>query len=133
MGYRSDVAGIIKFKSIEDREKFVILVKARNDKMAEQNFGDIGFAEWTWDTGEEPYKSDPIMTFEYSDVKWYETFDDVECHYDLCRYAEETFEAEWAVVAVGEDGQESNWTSENYSGDLIGEYIYTVHTLNTNF
>jgi len=132
MGYRSDVAGIIKFKSLEDRERFVVLAKAHGGLIA-KNFSDEGFAEWTWDTDEAPHKEDPIMTFGYNDVKWYESYDDVKCHYDLCKYAEETFEAEWAIVALGEDGQESDWTSGNYSGDLIGEYIYTVHTLNTTF
>jgi len=132
MGYRSQVAGIIKFKSLEDREKFVILAKAHGGLIA-KNFDDgANLAEWTWDTDEAPHKEDPIMTFEYDDVKWYESYDDVKCHYDLCRYAEETFEASWRIVSVGEDGQEDAHESgdDTYS---LEEYIYTSHSLHTTF
>jgi len=133
MGYRSDVAGIIKFKSLEDRERFVVLAKAHGGSIADNFNDDKSFAEWTWDTDEAPHKEDPIMTFQYSDVKWYETYDDVKCHYELMRYAEETFDAEWAVVQIGEDGEETEQVSDNYEGDLVGEYIYTVHELKTTF
>lgn len=133
MGYRSDVAGIIKFKSLEDRESFVVLAKAHGGAIAENFRDETGFAEWTWDTGEEPYKSDPIMTFKYEDVKWYEGYDDVIAHYYLMQYAEKAFDAQWAVVQVGEDGKETEETSNNYTGDLVGGYIYTVHTINTTF
>jgi len=132
MGYRSDVAGIIKFKSLEDRERFVVLAKAHGGLIA-KNFDDgANLAEWTWDTDEAPHKEDPIMTFEYDDVKWYESYDDVKCHYDLCRYAEETFEASWLIVAVGEDGAESQERG-NDDDYLLDDYICTVHSISTTF
>lgn len=132
MGYRSDVAGIIKFKSLEDREKFVILAKAHGGSIADNFNVEKGLAEWTWDTGEEPYKSDPIMTFKYKNVKWYESYDDVKCHYELCRYAEKTFDASWLIVTVGEDGAE-DCDRGNDDDYLLDEYIYTVHEVHTNF
>jgi len=132
MGYRSNVAGIIKFKSFGDREKFVMLAKAHGGLIADNFNDEKGLAEWTWDTDEAPHKEDLIMTFEYDDVKWYESYDDVRCHYELCKYAEETFEASWRIMSVGEDGQEglAEGGDDSYS---LEDYIYTIHELRTNF
>jgi len=129
MGYRSDVAGIIMFKSIEDRDKFVLLVHARGeeDDMYQFNLGKNSDCEWTVDNAKQP-----IMSFQYDDVKWYESDAEVQAHYDMCRFATETFEAGWLIVQVGEDGQTTNDGDNVHHYDLY-EFISVRHTIETQF
>ena len=126
MGYRSDVTGIIMFKTHEDREKFVLMVQARNDEMYKMCFSNQDEANnWNHD-----YRHEPIMTFQFIDVKWYSDFPDVKAHYALCEYAIETFEAQWRIVQLGEDGA----TEEEGSDDNeLEDYVSVVHHIKTHF
>jgi hypothetical protein len=125
MGYRSDVTGIIKFKTHEDRDKFVLMVQSRNDdlyKMCINNEDD--YFNWDYD-----YKDNPIMTFEFKHIKWYESYPEVQVNYDLCNYAVETFEAQWRIVQIGEDGA----TEEEGDYEDLEDYVYVVHHIETHF
>jgi hypothetical protein len=120
MGYRSDVAYVIRFNTAEQRDTFVELVKHRND-------------DWTEAINEcETNYEEPIITFETSDVKWYSDYKDVKAHQALMDWAVELYaDAGWRIIQLGEDGQE-----EVYQGgtdDDLWDYLYTSHSLNTEF
>ena len=120
MGYRSDVAYVIRFATEEQRDTFVELVKHRND-------------DWTQAILEcETEYVQPIITFETSDVKWYSDYEDVRAHNALMEWAVELYpESGWRIIQLGEDGQEEC----NVGGDAddLWEYLYTSHSLNTEF
>ena len=120
MGYRSDVAYVIRFETAEQRDTFVELVKHRNDDMTQ--------ALIECETNYEQ----PIITFETSDVKWYDSYDEVKAHHALMEWAVELYEdAGWRIIQLGEDGQEEC----NQGGDCddLWDYLYTSHSLNTEF
>lgn len=120
MGYRSDVAYVIRFATEEQRDTFVELVKHRND-------------DWTQAILEcETEYVQPIITFETSDVKWYDDYKDVRAHNALMEWAVELYpEAGWRIIQLGEDGQEEC----NQGGDCddLWDYLYTSHSINTEF
>ena len=125
MGYRSDVAYVIKFNDIETRDNFVTLMLAKNDKWITQAIEECEYR----------YQDDPVITFEAQDVKWYESYDDVKAHHALMREAVEIYGEEkggrFRFIAVGEDGAEQ-FDEDDGEGDLY-EYITTVHELRTDF
>jgi len=126
MGYRSDVTGIIKFKTHEDRDKFVLLVQARNDDMYKMCFNNEDeYFNWDHD-----YKDKPIMTFEFTNIKWYNSYPEVQVNYALCNYAVETFEARWHIVQIGEDGATEEEGSDDHQ---LEDYIYVVQHIETHF
>ena len=120
MGYRSDVAYVIRFATEEQRDTFVELVKHRND-------------DWTQAILEcETEYVQPIITFETSDVKWYDDYKDVRAHNALMEWAVELYpEAGWRIIQLGEDGQEE--CNQGGECDDLWDYLYTSHSLNTEF
>ena len=122
MGYRSDVAYVIKFKSFDDREAFISLMLSKND-------GDITQAV---DETKHDYKEEQLITFEADDVKWYPDFPDVQAHEQLYKDAHQYFEADYRFLAIGEDGAETFDEIDN-NGFGLFDYIYAVHRLATNF
>ena len=120
MGYRSDVAYVIRFETAEQRDTFVEVVKHRNDDMTQ--------ALIECETNYEQ----PIITFETSDVKWYDSFDEVRAHHALMEWAVELYTGSgWRIIQLGEDGVEEC----NQGGDCddLWDYLYTSHSLNTEF
>ena len=120
MGYRSDVAYVIRFETAEQRDTFVELVKHRND-------------DWTQAILEcETEYVQPIITFETSNVKWYDDYKDVRAHNALMEWAVELYpEAGWRIIQLGEDGQEE--CNQGGDADDLWDYLYTSHSLNTEF
>ena len=120
MGYRSDVAYVIRFATEEQRDTFVQLVKHRND-------------DWTQAILEcETEYVQPIITFETSDVKWYDDYEDVRAHHALLDWAVELYpEAGYRIIQLGEDGQEE--CNQGGECDDLWDYLYTSHALNTEF
>lgn len=125
MGYRSDVAYVIKFNDIETRDNFVTLMLAKNDKWITQALDECQYG----------YDDDPIITFEETSIKWYDTYDEVKAHRALMRQAVEIYGEEkggrYRFIGVGEDGAEDFDESDD-EGDLY-EYITTVHAVQTSF
>jgi len=120
MGYRSDVAYVIRFATEEQRDTFVELVKHRND-------------DWTQAILEcETEYVQPIITFKADDVKWYESYADVRAHHEMMEWAVELYpEAGWRIIQLGEDGQEE--LTQGGECDDLWDYLYTSHSLNTEF
>lgn len=125
MGYRSDVAYVIKFDDIETRDNFVTLMLAKNDKWITQALDECEYG----------YDEDPVITFETQSVKWYTSYDDVKAHHLMMREAVEIYGEEkggrFRFIAVGEDGQEE-FDEDDSNGDLY-EYITTIHEVQTSF
>ena len=123
MGYRSQVAYVIRFDTTDQRDTFVELVKHRNDE------------HWTNAINEcEVRYEEPIITFEAEDVKWYDSYDDVKAHHAMLDWAIELYkEASWRRVQVGEDGAEEIHESPNDNNYMLWDYIYTSHSVNTEF
>lgn len=125
MGYRSDVAYVIKFNDIETRDNFVTLMLAKNDKWITQALDECEYR----------YQDDPVITFSEMSVKWYPSFDIVKAHNLLMVHAVEIYGEEkggrYRFVGVGEDGTEE-FDEDDNEGDLY-EYITTVHEVRTDF
>ena len=124
MGYRSEVAYVIKFDDIETRNNFVTLMLAKNDEHITRAVEECEYG----------YEDDPVITFEAQDVKWYESYDDVKAHHAMMREAVAIYKEKggrYRFIAVGEDGAE-NFDEHDDEGDLY-EYITTVHELRTDF
>jgi len=124
MGYRSDVAYVIKFDDIETRDNFVTLMLAKNEPPITQAINECEYG----------YKDDPIITFEQDSVKWYRDFEDVKAHHALMKDAVEIYGKKggrFRFIAIGEDGAE-DFDENDDEGDLW-DYITTVHELQTGF
>ena len=121
MGYRSDVAYVIKFESFEKRDAFVALMLAKNNGDITQAISEV----------KHDYKDDPIIAFECDDVKWYPDYADVQAHEYLYKQAHELFDADYRFLAVGEDGAETFEEADEH-GQLY-DYISSVHRIETNF
>ena len=92
MGYRSDVAYVIKFDDIETRDNFVTLMLAKNEPPITQALSEC----------EHGYKDDPIITFDTVDVKWYDSDPEVEAVIEFKDGVRDLgYEVEY--VRIGED------------------------------
>ena len=124
MGYRSDVAYVIKFNDIETRDNFITLMLAKNDAQLTQAIKECEYG----------YTDDPIITFEQQSVKWYDSFEDVQAHQQLMKDAVEIYQhkgGRYRFISVGEDGAET-FDEDDNENDLY-DYITTVHAIETSF
>ena len=122
MGYRSDVAYVIRFETAEQRDTFVELVKHRNDADLTQALIEC-----------ETEYAQPIITFKVDDVKWYADYSDVKSHYALMEWAVELFpeKAGFRIVMLGEEGKEE--IEDGGETDELNDYVYTSHSVTTDF
>ena len=124
MGYRSDVAYVIKFNDIETRDNFVTLMLAKNEPPITQAIKECEYG----------YIKDPIITFRETDVKWYDSFEDVQAHQQLMKDAVEIYKhkgGRYRFISVGEDGAEE--CDENDDDGDLWDYITTRHEISTSF
>jgi len=123
MGYRSDIAYVIRFKTTEQRDAYMELVKHRNDQDMINALEDC-----------ESRYEEPIITFRLDDTKWYSDNVYVQGHSKLMAWAVETFpdDAAWRCVELGEDGQEEIHEDGEDCSELY-DYVDTRHTLNIDF
>lgn len=122
MGYRSDVAYVIKFDSIEKRDNFVTLMKMKNDKHLSEAIEET----------KHDYKKDPIITFTADSVKWYDSFPDVDAHHQLMDNAAHLFEGEYRFVRVGENYDDVE-VDEHATIHDLWEYVDPVRSIQTLF
>jgi len=123
MGYRSDVAYVIKFKTIEERDAYVTYMSAKNDEHIKQALTEVDFSD----------KEDPIITFKAENVKWYNGYPSVEAHKFIYSHAHELEAASFRFIAVGEDGKEEYEEEEIEGIDDLYEYVYSIHRIETSF
>lgn len=123
MGYRSDVAYVIKFDSIEQRDAFVTLMHAKNDKQITEALSEVGHA----------CKTDPIITASFESVKWYDSYPDVQAHHTLMEDAHNLYDAGYRFVRVGEDANDVEIDDCDEQGRDLWEYVDPVTSIRTNF
>lgn len=122
MGYTSDVAYVIKFKDVEERDTFITLMQAKNDKYTNQALDEVEYR----------YKTDPIITFECTCTKWYESYPDVQAHHKLMDDASQLYEAEYRFVRVGEDTHDVDVQDCGHNYELWA-YVEPIRGINTDF
>ena len=95
MGYRSDVAYVIGFDTDEKRDEFVALIRVRGDEL------------WTalQECGMDEHQ--PRINFYAGDVKWYDSFPDVQMHDKLLTFIADNYSDEggigWKFIRIGEE------------------------------
>ena len=101
MGYRSDVAYAIQFKDANALKEFVGL-HAINEDTRE------ALKECTLALEEDPNDC-PALMFNESDVKWYDSFEEVQAHMKLIESVEEMFEdrAGYNFLRLGEEDDDN--------------------------
>jgi len=121
MGYRSDVAYIIKFENKEDFWGFIAETKLSPE--TEECYTDEGF---------EVKEDEFILQFKAMHVKWYEDYKDVKCHVALWDRMEERDEdvVGAGFVRIGEEVEdiEERWFGNDPPYDELGvnRSIYTT-------
>jgi hypothetical protein len=123
MGYRSDVAYVIKFDDIQTRDAYVTLMLAHDDPEVRK-----AIEECDYDNAR-----DPIITFKDTDVKWYPSFPEVIAHKFIYENAHALEMGSYRFLALGEDGQEECETETIHDGHELWDYINTRHELVTSF
>jgi hypothetical protein len=112
MGYRSEVAYVIEFHTVQDRDAFVALMLAKNEEALTEaiNETDHDYAK-------------PIITFSAENVKWYPEYIDVQAHDHIYKQAHELYDAAYKFLRLGEDDDdiEQDWVADK------------EHKLNTPF
>ena len=122
MGYTSDVAYVIKFDDVEKRDAFITLMQAKNDKQTNQALDEVEYR----------YSKDPVITFECTGTKWYESYPDVQAHHKLMNDASELYEAEYRFVRVGENDDDIEIQENTHHHDLY-DYVYPIRQVGTDF
>jgi len=123
MGYRSDVAYVIKFDDIQTRDAYVTLMLAHDDPNVRKAIEECEYDD----------ARDPIITFRENDIKWYPSYPDVIAHKFICENAHELEMGSYRIVTLGEDGQEDVETECIHDGHDLYDYIDTRHELVTSF
>lgn len=112
MGYRSEVAYVIRFDSREKLDTFIGVQLVKKDEHITQALKELKIVE----------DGDPILYFYAGDVKWYEGYHDVDAHEDLIDEAVHNFEADALFLRCGEDADDVQ--EENYGENGVELYDY---------
>ena len=123
MGYRSDVAYVIKFDDIQTRDAYVTLMLANSDPEVRK-----AIEECEYDHGR-----DPIITFKAEGIKWYPSYPDVQAHTFIYENAHELEMGSYRFLSIGEDGAEDCETETLHDGHDLYDYIGARHELVTSF
>ena len=120
MGYRSDVAYRIRFEDEDALREFVALVLAKGEK-------DLTTALYDCEVADED-----TLAFYTTDVKWYESYSDVQAHHALLDFAEEIFgeRSGYMFMRIGEDADD---VDTRYAGEnelIPSEDFYIVRHIN---
>jgi hypothetical protein len=123
MGYRSDVAYVIKFDDIQTRDAYVTLMLGNDNPHVRAAIEECNYN----------YERDPIITFKDTDTKWYDSYPDVIAHKFIYENAHLLGMGSFRIVTIGEDGAEFVDGDTIHDGHELYDYINTRHILETNF
>lgn len=125
MGYRSDVKYLIAFKTEEDRTKFLGEAELTVADHSDQSVRDIpsAYRLTTYEGNSKPF----IIQVHYEDVKWYDDFPCVRMEIELMNMAEETYDADFEFLRIGEndDDIDRRSSADTYIGDYIDYRRYS--------
>lgn len=122
MGYRSDVAYIIKFKNKEDRDAFVDLMMAKDDPH---------IAEAVKETMHDDEEG--TVRFSVESVKWYDSYPDVASHMQLLDIADEIEGADFRFVRIGEESDDVEIRSGGDGDHCLYEQLDVARRIEKNW
>jgi hypothetical protein len=125
MGYRSEVAYVIRFKDKAMRELFVSLQRAKADPHINEALNELLEIE------------DCLLGYHADHVKWYEGYEGVEAHHTLMKDSIDLFNEDedivgWRFVRLGEESDD-NIQEENGASDELYEYVDWYRGMNLSF
>ena len=150
MGYRSEVGYVIAFqnnidwtdeasdkdKTMTGRDVFnTFLAEAKSNPETKQCFEDIDADTYIVNETEMYIKG------HWSDVKWYDDYDDVKCHHKLMEMASEYINSQrdntnikFTTISYGfvRIGEENDDIETEYDGDEGWDLVYPVRKIDFN-
>jgi len=131
MGYRSEVAYVIRFKDKAMRDTFVALQRAKADPHINTALDEMVEVE------------DNMLGYHADHVKWYDSYDDVKAHEALMRDTidifanEETIpayddQAGYKFIRLGEEA-EDNVDEEEGNSEELYDYVDWYRAVNVSF
>lgn len=125
MGYRSEVAYVIRFKDKEQRETFINLQRAKADTHINTALDELVELE-----------EDKLAYHAYS-VKWYDDYEDVKAHVKLMQDTLELFNQDkditgYRFIRIGEE-YEDVVVTDNGDADELWEYLDVHRSIGVSF
>lgn len=131
MGYRSEVAYVIRFKDKEMRELFVSIQRAKADQHINTALDELVEVE------------DNMLGYHADHVKWYDTYEDVKAHETLMKDTiaifanDETIpdynsQAGYKFIRLGEE-VEDNIDEEEGNSEELYDYVDWYRGTNISF
>jgi len=125
MGYRSEVAYVIRFKDKAMRDLFVSLQRAKADKHINEALNELVEVE------------NCLLGYHADHVKWYEEYEGVKAHETLMSDSIDMFNQDeditgWRFVRLGEESDDNVQEENGNSGDLY-EYVDWYRGMNLSF
>lgn len=133
MGYRSEVAYVIRFKDAEQRQTFINLQRAKADKHINEALDELIEVE------------DNMLGYHADYVKWYTDYEDVKAHETLMKDSIALFnetpdgnelpydeQAGYRFIRLGEES-EDNEDEERGNAECLYEYVEWHRSITTSF
>lgn len=132
MGYRSDVAYVIRFKNKEDCDAFINIQRMKADTQINEALKELTRVE------------DHILGFHTESVKWYDEYVDVKAHKTLLNEAIVLFgednpacedyddQAGYRFIRLGEE-DDDNSVEDAGNSECLYEYIEWYRKLEVSF
>lgn len=121
MGYRSEVAWVLRFKDAEQMESYVNLLRFKNDEHINEALRD---------DIRQATDPEPIMFFTGDCLKWYDEFKDVQAHHYIMEHACELYgdEVGWLFFRIGDEHDD---VEQRFDGDTdnMWDYIYVNRSI----
>ena len=92
MGYRSEVAYVIVFETVDKRDTFIELMRAKNDEYINTALKEVKTLD-----------RERAITFHEDQIKWYDSYAEVQAHEQLMINARELFDAATRFIRIGEE------------------------------
>ena len=125
MGYRSEVAYVIRFANKEMRELFVSMQRAKADPAINEALNELAEIE------------DCLLGYHADHVKWYDGYEGVKAHETLMSDSIDMFNQDedivgWRFVRLGEESDD-NIQEEDGNSDELYEYVDWYRGMNLSF
>ena len=125
MGYRSEVAYVIVFETVDKRDTFIELMRAKNDEYINTALKEV-----------KALIGDSAITFYEYQVKWYDSYAEVQAHEQLMINARELFDAATRFIRIGEETDDTEdlvHDDPDWSKGEVYELIDISRSIDINF
>jgi hypothetical protein len=130
MGYRSEVAYVLRFKDKEMRELFVSIQRAKADPHINEALNELVEVE------------DNMLGYHADHVKWYDSYEDVQAHEGFMKACLDLFGDEYSTdydnqagykfIRLGEE-TDDNIDKEGGNSEQIYDYVDWYRAINISF